>query len=199
MANVWQYTALWNGFTGAPGYSRFYFTALANQTLIDSAGSALRTFFNALQPYLSTGWTVQIQQPVPYFDEVNGALLGEDRQTTQPLAVNGTSSTAIWSGGVGALCSWRTASFFNGHRVRGRTYLVPLRGQQDVDGTLLAAAQNTITSAANALITAGGGNFVVWSRVFSAPPKPQQINGTHSTITTVVVPDKTAVLRSRRD
>lgn len=199
MPNVYQYTAVWTGFQGAPGYTKFHYMNRDSQSLVDAGGNQMRTFFVALQNYLSTGWSIQVQQTVPFFDMVTGRMVGETSQTAAPAAVAGLSSTSAWAGGVGAMIAWGTNVIWNGHRVHGRTFLVPLRGASDVDGTILPAAISAIQSAGSALITSAAGDFVIWSRQFSPPPESQQINGTTGSIISGIVRDKSGILRSRRD
>jgi hypothetical protein len=200
MADVFTVSAVWNGFIGAPGYTRSRFQLLATQGEIDVAVNKLRSFFVAIQAYISVGHSVKVQQTVMVHDMGTGLLLGEQLATSDPAVVNGTSSTANWSGGVGAYVSWKTATIFDGRRVQGRTYLVPLRGTADVDGTLLNAAKTTLQAAADVFIT-GATSPVVWAKQWdhSNPDKPHQVGGALAPITQAIVPDKTGILRSRRD
>lgn len=200
MANVYEYTALWQGFTGAPGYTKFRFSGGDTQTQIDLNGNQMRLFFNSLGPYLSTGHTITIQPNAPYFDKVTGQLLGEAAMSTSPAVVNGASSTAVWMGGVGAMIAWNTNLIWSGHRVKGRSFLVPLRGAADVDGTLLAAFITTVQAAATTLISGTNANFVIWSRQYAdVGGKRTQVNGEVGSIFSGIIRDKSGILRSRRD
>lgn len=202
MTDIFEVTAVWSGFSGSPGYSKFRFQNLTDQAGIDAAGAAVRTFFSSIAAYISTGHSVQVQQILNIYDMATGKLVAEATQTTQPLVVNGTSSTAAWAGGVGAYIQWKTPVIFNGHRVRGRTFLVPLRGVAEVDGTLLSAVISTIKAAGDALISNNAADFIVWGKQHvqqGTPPKPVQVGGAAAPVTECAVPDKTGILRSRRD
>lgn len=202
MADIFEVTATWAGFPGAPGYSKFRFQLLNDQAGIDASGAAVRTFFDAIKLYISTSHSVQVSQIVNIYDMATGKLVNEATMSSQPAVVSGLSSTAAWSGGVGAYIQWKTPVIFNGHRVRGRTFLVPLRGVSETDGTLLAAVLTTIKSAGDALIANSAADFIIWGKqhvMQGTPPKPVQVGGTAAPVTECAVPDKTGILRSRRD
>jgi phospholipase/lecithinase/hemolysin len=65
----------------------------------------------------------------------------------------------------------------------------------DTDGTLSGAAYTQIKSAADALIAAGAGNFVVWHR----PTTKGGTDGSFGPVVSSRLRDKAAVLTSRRD
>lgn len=199
MASVMTYTATWTGFQGAPGYTKLRFFGTTTQSQVDLWGNAVRTFFFSAAGLLRTGWSVQVSGVVQENDVTSGQLLTEWTMTTTPAVVSGTNATGGWAGGVGAYIAWGTNVFFNGHRVRGRTFMVPLAGVSDVDGTLTAGTISTLNSAASALIAAGAPGLCIWSRQFSAPPNSAQINGTTALVTSGITRDKTGILRSRRD
>lgn len=200
MADVYRVTAVWQGFAGAPGYSKFSFTGLTDATKLNAAGAAIRTFFDTIKAGLMTTWTVDVQPTVQVHDMANGLLLREDIMSADPAVVTGTaSSSGSYTGGAGMYVTWNTSSIYNGHRVRGRTYLVPLVQVNSPDGTIAAASTTLVQGAANALISSQAGMFAVWSKTFTEDEKPVQIGGGLSTVTSASVPDKTGILRSRRD
>jgi hypothetical protein len=200
MVDVYRVTAVWQGFQGAPGYSKFSFIGLSDAAKLNGAGAAVRTFFDGFKLYLLNAWTISVQATVQVHEMSNGMLLREEAMTTPPAVLNGTGAGgALYAGGTGAYVTWTTGSVYNGHRVRGRTYLVPLVSSTQSDGTLATAAVTAINAAADALIASQLGYFSVWSKTFSPPPNPTQIGGGISTILGRNVPDKTGILRSRRD
>jgi hypothetical protein len=83
----------------------------------------------------------------------------------------------------------------NGRRLRGRTFLVPLGSTfYTTDGTPIETARTNIAAAAAVLIAnTGGPPLGVWRR-----PSPSGV-GVLGVATTASVPDKAAVLKSRRD
>lgn len=200
MPNVARVTAVWNGFQGAPGYSKFSFGNVTDLSTAGGATSAVRAMFQGVASLIRTGHTVQVQAVVEMHDMDTGLLVSEFTVTPAPSIVNGTASAAtVWAGGTGVTVNWKSAGIFNGRRVRGRTYLVPLIGVADVDGTLLATAMSTVQSAADGLVTSVAADLVVWSKKFTTDAKPVQIQGGMNSVTAAVITDKTGILKSRRD
>src|SRR5213076_3371066 len=102
MVNVSTVTAIWGGFTGAPGYSKFRFAELSGATALNAAGAAVRTFFAADAGHLMVGWTIQVQGIVQTHDVGTGDLVGESSMTTVPGVVSGTvPNTNVYAGGAG--------------------------------------------------------------------------------------------------
>jgi len=200
MVDVYRVTAVWQGFQGAPGYSKFSFIGLSDATKLNAAGASLRTFFNAFNNNLQVTWSVTILPTVQVHEMSNGELLREETMSTAPAVVAGTAGgTSLYTGGTGVYVTWTTGSVYNGHRVRGRTFLVPLVNVNQADGTIAAATLTLIGNAADALISAQMGYFSVWSKTFTEGDHPTQIGGGISTILGKTIPDKSGILRSRRD
>lgn len=200
MADVHRITAIWQGFQGAPGYTKFSFMGLTDSASLTSAATAIRTFFEAIKTQLPNASTVQVQQTAQVYDMANGLLLREETIVSPPTATVGTAAGGtLYSGGVGVYVTWLTSAVYNGHKVRGRSYLVPLVLGGAADGTLGTGTQTLVQTAANGLVTGQAGKFAIWSKTFTEPPKPVQIGGGLSTVTSANVPDKTGILRSRRD
>lgn len=203
MATVGLVEARWENFIGAPGFSRFTFEAPSSVADATTATNKVRSFFQALVTLIPNGVTVQVQQAVPLYDEQTGVLFGELSATTVPPIVTGTAlGGAPVAGGAGAMIGWKTESIWQGRRVQGRTFLVPLAGVSEANGTLAAAAITTITTAGDGLIAPSTPAFGVWAKQHvrqGTPPKPVQTNGSFFLATSVSVPDRTGILRSRRD
>lgn len=200
MANVYYVTALWTGFTGSPGYSRFAFDGLIDPASLNSAGASIRAFFEAIKGSFLPTWTIQVQGAVPYYDAATGALVGESTMSTVPAATTGTATAGTpWANGAGAMVAWKTGVIFAGHRIQGRTFLVPMVGVADTDGTLTTAAMTNIGNAASALIASQQGKFSIWGKQWDKQVPPQQLNGIVAHVASYVVRDKTGILRSRRD
>jgi hypothetical protein len=133
--------------------------------------------------------------------------VSESSMTTTPTAVSGTQATSvIYAGGTGGVVNWLTGAVVNGRKVRGRTFLVPLMSNGfSNDGTLTSGCVSTLTAAGNAALGTTGCNMTVWSKIWdkkpTSPPAavpPKQIGGSLARVTSVLVPDRAAQLRSRR-
>lgn len=191
---IYRVSAQWTGFTGAPGYSNFHFTE--NPT--GETGSVIRAqvhdFFSELASLLPGVVTITVDPTVEVFDESTGLLTGYETDTEDLSPVSG-SGTDNFSGPAGAVINWLTATVVNGRRLRGRTFVVPLRATAyEEDGTLSSSVLGTLNDAAEVLSGPPfESTFCIWSR-------PQ--GGGTGAVGPVVghqVPDMAAVLRSRRD
>jgi hypothetical protein len=198
MTSLNRVRATWSGFAGAPGVSTFY--GLGVGTL----PGFVRTFFNALTAYYPAGTTIQVENFGDVIDDVTGHLVGSWTGSAQTLVTSvGSGSYAAPSG---ASVKWVTDSVLDGHRVRGRTFLVPLISSAfQSDGSLAAAFKTTLETAATTLAATGVGEFVVWHRPVEAKaadgsrPAVVARDGGHALVTASSVRDVAAVLRSRRD
>lgn len=202
MSTVGRVEAVWQNFIGAPGFTRFTFEAPATAADAGVITAKVRAFFFALVAQLPNGATVQVQQAVPLYDEQTGLLVDEISAASAPALVTGTSpANTQYAGGAGAFVGWKTSSIWQGRRVQGRSFLVPLAGVADTNGSLTAAAVLAIQTAANGLIAPGTPAFGVWAKRFDRtnPAKPVQVDGSFFLATSASVPDKTGILRSRRD
>lgn len=198
MPSVYRVSAIWAGFAGAPGYTRFAFQSLTTDAERNAAGLAMRTFFDALKAYIPAGTTIQVQNVVDEFNQVSGELIGSAVMTTSPTLVTSTAAAGTYAGGSGCVVTWSTSLVFHGHRVKGRTFIVPLIGTLYAnDGTLLDTLPGQIQTAGNALIAASA-DFAVWSRWYGSPPGKVQLDGAVASVTACSVKDSAAQLRSRR-
>lgn len=176
----------WTGFTGAPGVNTLFYGPGADPA------PDLHTFFNAIAAFMPTAVTTSYDFEGDTLDEATGALTGTWSGTTG-AAVTGTG-TATYAGPVGACIDLRTSTIVGKRRLQGRMFLVPLSSDSfQADGTIGGTVLGALQSAAAALLgSASGAEWKVWHR-----PKPGQ-NGSAAAVTSVIVPDLAAVLRSRR-
>lgn len=198
MVTVSRVTALWSGFAGSPGYSRFSFQQLMDDAARNAAGAAVTTFFDAIKTLLAPGVTIQVQGQVDEFDVSTGALIGSGSMTTIPGSVSSTASALAYAGGSGLVATWNTSLVWHSHRVKGRTFLVPMaQVAYQADGTALGTAITTIQTAGNALC-ASTADLAVWSRWYGKPPGDTQLDGALASATSCTVKDMASQLRSRR-
>lgn len=191
---ITRVTAIWTGFTGAPGYSNFYFAAFGGGDVVDLETARVRALFDAFKAQIPSSVSISVQQEAAILDESSGDLVSYAQATDPPVVVNGTASGA-YSAPSGAAITWNTESIARGRRLRGRTFMVPLGNiAYQPDGTLLTTAITQLTAGAAAFLGDGSGpQAVVWSR-----PRGGS-GGSIGPITSARVADKVAVLRSRRD
>lgn len=192
---------MWSGFQGAPGYSNFSFSDLTTDVARNNAGASVKKLFTDIASLLSTSWSIQVQSEVTEWDASTGTLTGAGTMSIVPTAQIGAATPAAYAGGSGAAITWKTPTIFNGRRVTGRTYLVPLIGCFDSDGTLTASAQTAINAAATTFINTAGSDFAIWAKQFTKPTDgttPVQIGGTIASVTAHTLKDMASQMRSRR-
>jgi hypothetical protein len=102
-----------------------------------------------------------------------------------------------YSAASGACINWYTDGVRNGRRVRGRSFMVPIGSNgMENNGTLNATALGSWRTATDLLIASFENSTLgVWSR----PSAPAATDGIWHKTTSMTIPDKAAVLRSRRD
>lgn len=187
-------TLEWSGFSGAPGYTNFYFDSFGAGDEVDLEVARVFAFADGIRPALPSVARLEVSPEVAFLDEATGDLLSYATTATPPEALVG-SVTGSYSGPTGASITWNTPAIAKGRRLRGRTFVVPLGGTMyDASGTLSSGAINLLTNAANGLIGDGTGpQAVIWSRPVNGA------GGSIGAIDSFRVPDRAAVLRSRRD
>ena len=187
-------TARWTGFTGAPGYSNFFFAGGGG--LVSDAqqvADRVRQAFARIDSLLPTGVQIRIEPDVPIVASETGVIVGFNN-VDPDVPISGTG-TGGYSSPTGAVVTWRTSDLRNGRRIRGRTFLVPLSGTSyQPDGTLTPGAITGLNSFADHLISFDfDSEFGVWSRPVNGS------GGVFATVDSATIPDMAAVLRSRRD
>jgi hypothetical protein len=187
--------AIWTGFQGAPGYTNWYGLSDGDSAAAANAlGPRMRTFFSAMSVGLPTGSTVKVQRAYQVLEATNGRVTSEGNLSADPAAVTG-AATGNYSVVTGCCVNWNTGLYnAKGHRITGRTFLVPLMNIFDTNGTISDASLTIVSNAATAAV-GGLGNLVVYTR----PSAPGASDGNASTVVSARVPDKAVVLRSRRD
>jgi hypothetical protein len=187
-------TILWlsSGYTGAPGYTRFKFSGNLDSAGANAAAAASRALISSIAAYTPSVMTYTCQSGCQGFED-DGTLTGEVPVTSLPAAVNG-SSAGGYTGGAGAVVYWLTAAFNGGHKIRGRTYFVPLGGgAYQADGTL----QSTVVTALQTAATTFVGTTpkpVVWSQKLDQADRVDKVVD----VLSAQVKDRSAFLRTRR-
>ena len=177
----------WTGFPGAPGVSTFY--------SLDSVGAPLtelHAFFSSLAGKIPADVNIQVENSGDIIEDTTGALTGTWTDASV-LSVQGTGSS-MYAAPAGILFKWMTDTVLGGHRIRGRTFLVPADVQcYQNDGSIASTPLGQLQGYAATLVAATAGAFVIWHRPRAG------VGGGHALVTGSTVPDKVVVLRSRRD
>lgn len=186
-------TTIWTGGTGLPGYTRFKFDGELDGAGAGAAAARVRTFWEAIRLRIPNTIQLTIQPDAQIYDN-NGDLSG--LASFPPPAQSTGGGTGGYAAPLGAVVNWLTNSSLSGRRVKGKTYLVPLLNSNFVgDGTLDGATVTNLQSAAAAMANAVPAMIVASQvKVLGVPTGVAQ-----SPITGAQVPDRAAVLTSRRD
>lgn len=195
MSDIVRATALWTGFTGGPGWSRFYFIGATTSTLADPAwvATSVHNLFTDLASLLPSDVTVQVQQEQDIIDSATGDQTGIQTGTAV-LPVHG-SDTGAYSAVSGAVIPWEGDAFINGRKQRGRTFIVPMGASAyQTDGTLSTAALSALAVAGGELTGDTDNHLVLWHR----PTSKTGADGLYSIAGLGTIHDRAAVLRSRR-
>ena len=196
MANIMRLRVPWGGSSViGGGLSTFYYPSGSTTSTITAQ---VNTFFTAIKDQFPQGTSWSIPATGDLIDEATGELTGAWSGGTSAV-ITSTATATTYTAGAGARVRWDTSNIYGGRRVRGATYLIPLRGPgYDTDGTIAAATLTTLSNAAAALVSATQ-PMLIWSRpklndAGTAVERPgQAFFATAST-----VPDKVSTLRSRR-
>ena len=154
--------------------------------------ATLLSFITELGPILPDTVTLTHEPSGDVINPATGVLESVWSEAGGNAVVTGSGGN-LAAAGVGGCITWLTAGIENGHRVRGRTFIVPLAtGAYDANGTLAPTAHGRLQSAALILVTAG---LVIWHR----PTTPGGLDGSEHPVVNSSVRDRVAYLSSRRD
>jgi hypothetical protein len=157
----------------------------------------LKTFYAAIKQLFPLNLTFQIPTSGDIISEANGQVIGTWTGTGGGSETS-SAGTGGYAGSAGAVLRWVTGGVVNGHRVVGRTYLVPMhQNSYATDGSLQATVQTTVQTAALALLGSYVDGLKVWARPTPPGHPNPRVGGIH-TATSALVPDIAAVMRSRR-
>jgi hypothetical protein len=188
MTDLYRIRASWTGFAGQPGVSTFY--SLGSVSAVPN----LRAGFLALAQYLPNTVSIQVENVGDIIDDATGTLTGA--WSVVPVLPVGGVVGGAYAAPSGFMIDWNTTTILDGHRLKGRTFFVPCAGSAlDSDGSLASTPLTNIRAYAATMFAALSGDLVVWHRPRVTPARA----GGHGIVTSVFVPDKVVVLRSRRD
>lgn len=188
-----EYRALWNIPHAGPSVSTFHFLT-ANEAGRQMIVGRVQAFFADISAYLPDEVSVAFDAEITEIDTNTGQLV-DVFPITPGTTVDG-ADTGPWAAGAGLRVVWSTGAIRNGRRVRGATFLVPVRSNSfNNDGTPGAATVSAINTAAATMInglSSDGSPLVVYSR-----PKPG-LPGVNNLVSSGSVAPVAGTLRSRK-
>lgn len=190
---VQQYKVFWSIPNAGPSVSTFHAQA-SSETSAAALATRLRAFFNSVAAFLPNDVSLSFDSEVTTIDTATGVLTGT-QAVPAPAGVTGTDSAA-WAGGAGARIVWNTGAIVAGRRVRGSTFIVPIRASAfDTAGRVSAGTISNFATAIGTLLaglTSDSAELVVWSRPATGRP------GTVHTVAGGAVSPVAASLRGRK-
>lgn len=202
MARIIRLTINWTGFTGAPGYTNLHFEsptdAPISQEMVNDAVAVTETWMASWRPDTPNGCLTGVSTNIPELDENTGTI--EAFWTAGTAAPASGASNGEYAGGSGACVNWYTDGVWNGRRVRGRTFLVPLGSNGMSNNGSLSDTRLAVwrTATATLIGAANLARLVVWRRPVDILGEPF-VNGGAYDVNSYTINDKAAQLRSRRD
>ena len=189
MVDIYQVPVTWSGWTGAPAYSNFYLITGVTTTQLD----LIHDFFDDSKSLFAGAITWTIPSAGNVINAATGEITGGWTATPTAATVSGGAGASVFAAAAGYSVQWRTNSFLNSRRIIGHTFMVPIAASCfATDGTLDTTYRSTATTAAASLVTDLAGRLVVWHRPVN------NLGGAAAVVTASSVPDRAAVLRSRR-
>ena len=165
-------------------------------------GNQLQPAFAAFWSYISnTAQTSATFVNVPNFGDTINVESGKlEAVWSFGTALNRSGAgPGAHAAGVGACVTWITGGIVNGHRVKGRTFLVPLAlTAYDTDGTINDTVLSDLRSACTVLLGATGDAFGIYSRPVADGPGVEGRDGTFHPVTGFRIADRVSTLRTRR-
>lgn len=196
---------------GSPGLMTHYFKQSDNIFSTASAQLSIdrvRDSIIAAQNIWTTGTTFTISGDVDVLEDSDGETQLTLAATQRTL--NGTTGQPLGPLAIGLLLKAKTDVFVSGHRLKGRTYFVPVNNALTTSATVPSGTQGTVTAFGTAMLNAGTTDVhpVVWSRPRPAtavgPGRPagparEARAGSSAEVTSYSCSPKFVVLTSRRD
>jgi hypothetical protein len=190
-------------FPGAPGLNTWWFKGSGAVTSdADQAGTAVRTFYEAVKGNVIAGMSIDIPSEFDTFDEATGVLSGSIVASGGFASVTGAGVQTTLSRATQMKLRFLTGAVSDGRRVAGGIFLGPLHsaaltGTGAINGTNGTA----VVTALNALRVAMTGNLkhAVYRQPREATLELEARAGAGFPCTAYGYKALPGVLRSRRD
>jgi len=199
MANLVRAVINWTGGIGLPGFTNLHFRnqtpGVISQAVVDDAVTKLDAFLTGIRGSIPSTVTLAVNATLTEIDETDGTI--QAFWTGTPAAAGAGTGGSIYAAPSGGVVNWTTSAVRNGRLIRGRSFLVPMdNAAYDTGGTIATTDLTALNTAATNLRAASGdARLVVWGR----PTTAGGTDGVSAEVTSSNVPDKVAILSSRRD
>lgn len=191
---VYRYSVEWSIPNAGPSVSVFHFGD-SDPGGLQAGVNALRAAFAGIASLIPDEVVISFPPAATELDTATGQTLGFPT-VTPPANVSGSSSGG-WAGGTGIRLVWPTEVVYNGRRVRGSTFLVPMASSSFTSGGLVSpAATTTVQTAFDTFRVASqltNTPFGIWHR-----PTTQQGGGFWAAAAATTVSPRAGTLRGRK-
>lgn len=195
------------GWSGAPGlHTAYYKTSTETLASANAVLARVRSAWTPLAGILPTGFSAQVSEQVDIIDPATGVMTGALIGNRPGEFTAGAAQFTTVSPAVAGMVVLNTGVFDGGRQIRGRSFISPLHtAAMTTGGILSSTAVGALQSFGAALLGTVDLEpiYVVWRRprLASVPPAPALIArvGRTANVTSISVPTRAAVLRSRRD
>lgn len=186
------------GLPGGPGLATMYFLD------VSTAVASVHEFWTHMVGVMPQPTIARVQSTGDIIEDTTGELTGA--WGADPVADINIDAPTNYAAPVGGLVTWLTGTIVDGHRVKGRTYVVPMTHDLfDASGSITGSIATALQGFASAFTTEQSDSFVIWHRprlaraADGSRPAVTARAGGHALVTGSRISTKAAVLRSRRD
>ena len=121
---------------------------------------AVRAFWDTVKGAMPTDVSIKVENTGDLIEDTTGELTGAWSQA--PVAAVLGSSLGKYGAPCGGIVRWETSTILDGHRLRGRTFIVPMSSDfYATDGSLDVAGIAAFQTAGSDLQSAEAATFVV--------------------------------------
>lgn len=187
MATLERVRTVFTGVAGTPWYSNMYF-----DNGVGEAGLYVEfvlDFWTTVANSIYSSVDFVVEDAVVIIEDTTGEIVGAG--TGEGGGGSGQSGMDPVPYATQLQINWLTGVYLGGRQLRGKTYVPGLTESSYTLGLVSAGARTIVQGAADELIGSGGANGAF--RVYSPT------RGTSAVIDSATIPNKPAVLRSRRD
>lgn len=185
MPNMWRVRTSATGIQGGSWLSTMYFNAAGGTAA--QAHAAVVTFWTSMKPYVSSNVQMVVEGDVFTVDSATDNVVAVTAVT--PVVILGTSSSTPTAAATQPLAQLLTGVYVGGRQIRGRLFLWGATVAAVLNAGTATVYKTAVDAILATLVATPNADWVVYSRK----------NGVFSAVSSAVVWQELAVLRSRRD
>lgn len=201
MAQLFRVRTVFTAPQGSPWFSNHYFSGATIGGDPQDEIDAIEEFWSGFGGSLDNSISAVVEAEVPVIDDGTGNIISVSLGTQKVPVFSATGAPLPRS--QQCLVQWLTSTFVGGRRTRGRTFIPGVMTANMNEGRPDPSVVAAYAAVAQALVTDGATELVVWRRPVEADPDAdppvEGRTGGSAPVTQATVWSEYAVLRSRRD